>query len=211
MYGFLDLGAGSGWPGLYLAKRSGCDLALVDLPLSGLQIAAERACREQLPGACWITCADATDLPFGNDCFDAISHSDLLCCLQQKPAVLETCRRVIRRDGCMVFTVISLAPNLSPKALESTLAAAPEFVEAKADYGTLLEQTGWSIIECQDLSDNYAVSSRRQREAMQENREDVIAIIGVADYNSRQEKYAAKVVALGEGRLRRELYFARAS
>jgi hypothetical protein len=33
----LDVGAGSGWPGLYLAEQSGCDLALIDLPLSGLK------------------------------------------------------------------------------------------------------------------------------------------------------------------------------
>jgi hypothetical protein len=37
----LDLGAGSGWPALYLARMSGCDIALVDLPLSGLRIAAK--------------------------------------------------------------------------------------------------------------------------------------------------------------------------
>ncbi len=32
----LDVGAGSGWPGLYLAGPSGCDTVLVDLPLAGL-------------------------------------------------------------------------------------------------------------------------------------------------------------------------------
>ena len=28
----LDLGAGSGWPALYVAKMSGCAVTLVDLP-----------------------------------------------------------------------------------------------------------------------------------------------------------------------------------
>jgi len=41
----LDLGAGSGWPELYMGKRSGCDVALVDLPFSGLRIAAQRPTR----------------------------------------------------------------------------------------------------------------------------------------------------------------------
>jgi 2-polyprenyl-3-methyl-5-hydroxy-6-metoxy-1,4-benzoquinol methylase len=45
----LDVGAGSGWPGLYLAKTSGCDVALVDLPLSGLRIAAQRAVADRVP------------------------------------------------------------------------------------------------------------------------------------------------------------------
>src|SRR5215831_2058262 len=48
----LDLGAGSGWPGLYLAKITGCEITLVDLPLVGLRIAAERAAKECIR-RCW--------------------------------------------------------------------------------------------------------------------------------------------------------------
>ena len=39
----LDLGAGTGWPGLYLARFTGCDVVLVDLPITALRIALERA------------------------------------------------------------------------------------------------------------------------------------------------------------------------
>ena len=31
----LDLGTGRGWPGLYLAARTGCRVVLTDLPLEG--------------------------------------------------------------------------------------------------------------------------------------------------------------------------------
>jgi hypothetical protein len=47
----LDVGAGSGWPGLYMAETSGCDITLVDLPLTGLRIAAERAAKDCIPRA----------------------------------------------------------------------------------------------------------------------------------------------------------------
>ena len=33
----LDLGAGRGWPGLYLAVRTGCQVVLSDVPLEGLR------------------------------------------------------------------------------------------------------------------------------------------------------------------------------
>ena len=42
----LEVGAGCGWPGLYLAGRSGCDVVLVDIPIEGLRIAAARAARD---------------------------------------------------------------------------------------------------------------------------------------------------------------------
>jgi ubiquinone/menaquinone biosynthesis C-methylase UbiE len=206
---FLDLGAGSGWPGLYLAKSSGCDLMLVDLPMSGLKIAAERAISDQMTGACWIACANATRLPFRNSCFDAISHSDLLCCLKQKRDVLESCSRVLRKGGRMVFTVISMAANLSQAERENTLATAPEYVESGIDYLTMLEQSGWSVIDNQDLSAAYAASCHRQVKAMKENKDDYIAINGASDYGDRLTRYASKFSALEEGRLRRELFVAK--
>ena len=65
----MDLGAGSGWPGLYLGETTGCDVMLVDLPLSGLRIAAERARKEAMPSGAWV--ADTDALPFPEGCFDA--------------------------------------------------------------------------------------------------------------------------------------------
>jgi ubiquinone/menaquinone biosynthesis C-methylase UbiE len=206
---FLDLGAGSGWPGLYLAKRSGCDLTLVDLPLTGLKIASDRASSDQLTGACSIVCANATNLPFNDGCFDALSHSDLLCCLKQKRAVFESCKRVLSDGGRMAFAVISIAANLNPAEREEALALAPEFVESEADYLTLLAQTGWSVIENQDISDDYAASCRRQVKAMRDNRDDIIAIMGQTDFEDRLARNVSKDSALNDGRLRRELFVAR--
>jgi len=60
-----------------LAKTSGCDVALVDLPLSGLRIAAQRAVTDRIAGICWVAVADAAGLRFRDASFDALSHSDV--------------------------------------------------------------------------------------------------------------------------------------
>jgi len=74
----LDIGAGRGWPGLYLAKQTGCAVALADLPEEGLKLARERAEREQVRLLGSIS-ASARDLPFKPESFDAIVHTDVLC------------------------------------------------------------------------------------------------------------------------------------
>ncbi len=71
----LEVGAGSGWPGLYLAKRSGCDIALIDLPLEGLRAAKKRAETDGMAGSCCIAKADGAALPFPGGFFDAIYHT----------------------------------------------------------------------------------------------------------------------------------------
>ena len=206
----LDVGAGSGWPGLYLAQNSGCDIALVDLPLAGLRIAAERAVKDRLAGACWIALADAVVLPFRDRSFDAVSHSDVLCCLAEKGAVLEACRRVIRNGGSMVFSVISVAPGLSRSDTRRAVENGPAFIEAEADYPRLLERAGWTLREVQDITVDFAASCRRQIQADKECRNALEPYLGATEYAARQAEWRSKVSAIEDGLLRRELFAATA-
>jgi 2-polyprenyl-3-methyl-5-hydroxy-6-metoxy-1,4-benzoquinol methylase len=75
----LDLGTGRGWPGLYLAARTGCQVVLTDLPLEGLRVAANRATREGLAARTAVVAAAASALPFQAGSFDAVIHTDVLC------------------------------------------------------------------------------------------------------------------------------------
>jgi len=204
----LDVGAGSGWPGLYMAKTSGCDVVLVDLPLAGLRVAAERAGKDRMPGMFGAVVADAAILPFPGGSFDAVSHSDLLCCLRQKRAVLKACRDVIRDDGRMAFTVISVAPGLSPEKYRQAVANGPEFIEAEADYPALLEQTGWVIVDCRDITLDFGTSCRRQLQADTERRDALEALIGTSEFAERQVGWRSKLTAIEDGLLRRELFIA---
>jgi cyclopropane fatty-acyl-phospholipid synthase-like methyltransferase len=75
----LDVGAGRGWPGLYLAATTGCSVVLTDLPLEGLTVAAARIRTEHLDARAWCVNASASDLPFPRAGFDAVVHTDVLC------------------------------------------------------------------------------------------------------------------------------------
>lgn len=75
----LDLGAGRGWPGLYLAAATGCQVVLADVPVEGLRAAAARAQRESLTDRVAPVAASAQALPFAPASFDAIVHTDVLC------------------------------------------------------------------------------------------------------------------------------------
>lgn len=108
----------------------------------------------------------------------------------------------------MAFTVISIAEQLSPAERQEALELAPEFAESETGYQTMLAQTGWSVIEHRDISDDYAASCRRQVKAMRENRDDIIAITGQTDFEDRLARNVSKDSALTDGRLRRELFVA---
>ena len=75
----LDLGSGRGWPGLYLAARTGCRVVLTDLPLEGLRVAASRAASEDIAARTGVVASAASGLPFRAGSFDVVIHTDVLC------------------------------------------------------------------------------------------------------------------------------------
>jgi 2-polyprenyl-3-methyl-5-hydroxy-6-metoxy-1,4-benzoquinol methylase len=75
----LDLGSGRGWPGLYLAARTGCRVVLSDVPLEGLQAAVARAATDGVADRVAAVASSARAQPFRPGTFDAIVHTDVLC------------------------------------------------------------------------------------------------------------------------------------
>lgn len=73
----LDFGSGAGWPGLYLAGSTGCDLILTDVPPAGLLRADRRMRADGVRGG--VLAASATQLPLRDEVFDAATSSDVLC------------------------------------------------------------------------------------------------------------------------------------
>ena len=74
----LDVGSGCGWPGLWLAQQTGCEVVVTDLPLEGLAVATRRAKAEGLRSLGAVA-ASARRFPFAESSFDAIVHVDLIC------------------------------------------------------------------------------------------------------------------------------------
>ena len=75
----LDVGTGRGWPGLYVAAKSGCAVVGTDLPHNGLVLAARRARRDGIEDRVGLAVAGGDHQPFRRESFDAIVHTDVLC------------------------------------------------------------------------------------------------------------------------------------
>ena len=206
----LDIGSGSGWPGLYLAKESGCNVTLTDLPLEGLEVAKRRAEEDAMVDRCVITQADGAALPFKSASFDAIFHSDVLCCLIKKQAVLESCRRVVRGDGQnggrMVFSVILIAPDLTEADYALAADGGPTFIETDIPYPEMLKRAGWTIAGHTDLTADYFATFRKMYELEQANEEELIRVHGEDGAQALLERRKATLVPIEMGLLRRELF-----
>lgn len=204
----LEVGAGSGWPALYLAGKTGCDATLVDVPFQAIRLAADRVAREPLEGRISFAVTDGAALPFNADGFDAISHSDVLCCLAPKRDVLHECRRVIRSDGKMLFSVIYVAPNLSSADHARAVEAGPPYVDAECGYPELLEMTGWDVVDRIDITSAYEETGRRHIREVEARADRMSELLGAVELENMLVRRRRNVEAVAEGIVRRDLYLA---
>jgi SAM-dependent methyltransferase len=202
----LEIGAGTGWPGIYLAGETGCNVTLLDVPVNSLKYAWQRAADENLGNRCDAVAASGAALPFANGTFGAIGHSDVLCCLPEKLEMLKECRRVARTGTRMLFYVIAPARGLSGADLDEACSVGPPFVDTPDDYSSLLAESGWSLIEKTDLTAEYLFALRRFVESLEAGSTTLEKALGLAEFNRQLQHRREQVSAIERGLLEREMY-----
>jgi cyclopropane fatty-acyl-phospholipid synthase-like methyltransferase len=75
----LDIGAGCGWPGLYLATTFGCSVISADPIMEGASAARDRIGRDGLGSRAVALLATGEQLPIRTGSIDAVVHADVMC------------------------------------------------------------------------------------------------------------------------------------
>jgi cyclopropane fatty-acyl-phospholipid synthase-like methyltransferase len=204
----LDLGSGAGWPGLYLADRSGCRVVVSDLTLSGMQHALRRTRADGLAGRTAAVVATARQLPFRPDSFDAMVHTDVLCCVNAKVSVLRASRRLLRRRGRLAFFTITVAEGLSAANQRRARLDGPPSAEGPP-VSALLRRVGFTTVSEVDVTADYLATASAWVAARERHRE-AIRPLDPETYDDRMEQGRAAVAAIEDGLLRRSLHVAHA-
>ena len=75
----LDIGAGCGWPGLYLAETFGCSVISADPVMEGAGAARDRITSDGIGSRALALLANGEQLPIRAGSIDAVVHADVMC------------------------------------------------------------------------------------------------------------------------------------
>jgi hypothetical protein len=125
-----------------------------------------------------------------------------------KLSVLQECRRVIRRGGQMLFSVISIEPSLSLADHQAAVAAGPSFKAVSTDYPRMLADSGWFMRWRLDLTSPYLAAVKRMLRKEEENAQGLIELLGEAEYTESIVRRRRTVEALERPLICRELFSA---
>ena len=200
-----DVGSGSGWPGLYLAQQTGCRVVGTDLPFDGLQRARARATTDGLTDRASHVVATGRSQPFHAGCFDAVVHTDVLCCLGPKLALLRGCHRLLRAGGRLAFTTIHVAPDLDAARHRRAVQAGPWQVGTRRPYPELVVQAGFTDVVDIDVTEDYARTQRAWFEANESRADEVRRLTTESELATEQAARRFAQAAIEDGLLRRSL------
>lgn len=206
----LDIGSGTGWPGLYMAQLTACHVTLLDLPIHALAQACERGVQDNLRPPVQAVAASGAAIPFPDGSFDAIEHSDVLCCLPEKLEMLHECRRVAIPGAGMLFYVIAPVAGISGADYEEALEAGPPFVEIPDSYSNMLESSGWQQLDKTDLTREYHAATLRLVEGLEAGADILPGVMGPDIYTEQLGRRRRQVGAIKQGLLIREMYLVKA-
>lgn len=204
----LDVGGGQGWPGLYLARKTGCTVTIVDPYFDGLAAATRRASQEGITKLAVAVLGHAEALPVRSARFDAVVHTDVLCCLDAKATVLEAALRSLRPGGRTAFTVIFPAPGLPPAARQRAVEAGPDLCATPAPYPDLLHKAGYDGIEERDLTTEFLATERRKLAEADRFADGIVELFGRTEFEIKQQDRRQAISAIEDGLLRRSLFVA---
>ena len=95
----LDVAAGKGTSAIFLANRFGCEIVGIDYSRRNVEQAEAAATANGLSQKVSFQWADAEQLPFPNDSFDAIICECAFCTFPNKQAAADEFMRVVRPGG----------------------------------------------------------------------------------------------------------------
>jgi len=202
----LEIGAGTGWPGIYMAGLTGCDITLLDVPVNSLRNAMQRAAEEPINSRCHAIAASGSALPFKTGSFEAIGHSDVLCCLPDKLGMLKECRRIARRGARMLFYVIAPKRGIAGKDLEEACEVGPPFVGVDDSYENLLAASSWELLDKTDLTGEYVSALSRLTQGMKTEAQKLQTALGPEEFERQLELRFRQISAIERGLLEREVF-----
>jgi SAM-dependent methyltransferase len=204
----LDVGAGAGWPGLHIAKITGCDVVLADQPRPALQRALRHATTDRVKGRCSVVQMTATTFPFRPAMFDGIVHTDVMCCLGNKIAVLRAMRRLLKPGGRMAFITIHTPLVLDASGKKLAHRFGPRMVNSRLGYSLMLDRAGFRDVHGSDITSEFLRISRGWHKARGRYEDELRATLGEARVCEMECESRLNVEGIVKGLLLRSIFTA---
>ncbi len=150
----LDIASGRGVSALHLAKHFNCHITGLDFGFENISAAQELAAAQGVSHLTVFRQGDAEKLPFDDNSFDAVISECSFCTFPDKKMAAEEMARVLRPDGRLGITDITVDGTL-PDDVQTLLSwvACVAGTFSPEEYASILRKAGFTDFTIEDQQD----------------------------------------------------------
>ena len=206
----LEVGSGSGGPGVYLAAKRGCRVTGVDINELGVANGQRLAAAQGLSDRVTFQPIDASrPLPFDDRTFDAVVSNDAMCHIANRLHVLRDWHRVLRPGGRMLFTdAMIISGPVTDEELATRSSIGSYVFVPPGENERLIAAAGFTLLAADDVTAAAAAMAGRRHDARETWRAALIEREGSENFAGLQRFLACVRALSGERRLSRYAYLA---
>lgn len=201
----LDVCSALGGPARHLARKYNSHVTGLDATQKMVDEAKRRTIDEGLDDLVRYRLGNALDIPFRADTFDIVWGQDAWCYITDKARLIEEAHRVLKPNGLVAFTDwIQTGTMTDEEWIQLNDFMVFPYMETLDGYGELLHNTGFNVIEKEDLSIDFARHCTiYQQKLKNELKDPIIQNYGAEMFNEVDKGLDNWVNAAHEGKVGR--------
>ena len=193
-----------------LADVYGCCVTGLELVESSVRVAARNAETWGLAHLIRFQLGDATAMPFVGRSFSMVWSLDAWCHVPARDAVIRECARVLEPEGTIAFADWLLTGSEDPAYKRDVLPSlACPSLETLSGYSRLLERHGFTDIQADDVSAQYASHYRKAMARLEEAEDWITGRFGAKVFAIVIEKNSFALQAFEKRQIGGGQFFAR--
>ena len=171
----LDVGCGVGGPAIYIANKTGCTIAGVDVSDVGIETANKLAKKSNLENRTEFYLGDAMKMPYSDDSFDIAISLNVMNVFEDKVGLFKEVLRVLKPSGIWAF--LSGTFDM-PDDLEITRKMArgyliPQYYDSLENYRKKLIEAGFKIEEITEYVSDFRVQNKKWGDAYKKHFDEI--------------------------------------
>ena len=198
----LDVGSGVGGPAIYIASRTGCRIAGVDVADVGVEMAIKLAKKSGLEGKTEFILCDAMKTPFAENTFDFAISLNVMNVFKDKVGLFREVLRVLKKGGTWAFLSGTFEmpddPEVSRKMSRGYLI--PQYYDSVSVYRSMLREAGFQIDEITEYVSDFRVQNKKWGDAYKKHYNEIVKEQGKENTDYHIEYFDTYLRLIDEGR-----------
>ena len=207
----LDVGSGVGGPAIYIASKSGCKIAGIDVSDVGVEMSKKLAEKADLVQRTEFHLGDAMSMPFGEGVFDIEISLNVMNVFEDKVGLFKEVLRVLKPSGIWAFLSGTFDmpddPEVKKKMARGYLI--PQYYDSLSNYRIKLKQAGFEIEEIIEYVSDFRVQNKKWGDAYKKYYDEIVKEQGKGNTDYHIEYFDTYLSLIDQGMAANHLIISR--